>query len=93
MIGARTLVATWVIAVSAALAYAAPEHDAALEEAAIRLAVSRLGPLREGFGFNERPKFQPLPLAKTEPAAGEDSGWQDGLAPATDLPRMTTGNP
>ena len=93
MIGARNLAAAWLFVFSPALAVAAPEHDTALQEAAIRLAVSRLGTLRDGFGLDERPEFQRVDAAAAADAEVRDAGWQDGLAPATEPPRVTIGNP
>jgi hypothetical protein len=84
MIDARLLAAACMLAALMTLAEAAPRHDPALEEAAIKLAVSRLGPLRDGFDLREKPEF--LRPAATTATEGDDAVWQDGLAPAKDKP-------
>lgn len=89
----KCLAAGCMLAALSVLAKAAPDHDPVLEEAAIRLAVSKLGELRDGFRPGETPTFyRPQAARATEPD-GDQTPWQDGLAPATDLPRMTIGEP
>jgi hypothetical protein len=81
------------LAALSVMAKAAPDHDPALEEAAIRLAVSKLGELRDGFRPGETPRFYRPQAARANERDGDQTAWQDGLAPATDLPRMTVGQP
>ena len=93
MMRAKCLAAGCLLAALPSLVNAAPDYDPALEEAAIKLAVSKLGSLRGGFSGDNRIKFyRPAKSAPDNDAAHKD-GWKDGLAPATDMPRMTIGKP
>ena len=89
----KCLAAGCVLAALSVGAQAAPDHDPVLEEAAIRLAVGKLGELRDGFRPGETPTFYRPQAAGVAVKHGDQTTWQDGLAPATDLPRMTIGEP
>ncbi|MEX0954504.1 MAG: hypothetical protein WDZ83_04735 [Rhizobiaceae bacterium] len=92
--GKCTAVALMLAATSVvANATATSDHDPAIEAAAIRLAVSKLGELRDGFQPGETPRFYQPRAARANARDGDQTAWQDGLAPATDLPRMTIGQP
>ena len=87
----KCLAAACVLAASQSVV-AAPDHDPVLEEAAVRQAVSRLGPLplRPGFASDEQPRFtRPASMSSDD----EQSPWKDGLAPAMDLPLPASGRP
>jgi len=81
------LAAACLLAAQPAAASAAPDYDPSLQEAATRLAVSRLGPLREGFGLGEQPRYVRSAPERSQSRDDGAATWQDGLAPATDLPR------
>jgi hypothetical protein len=89
----KCLAAGCMLAALSVMAKAAPNHDPVLEEAAIRLAVSKLGELRDGFRPGESPRFNQPQAAGVAEKDGDQTTWQDGLAPATDLPRMSIGEP
>ena len=89
----KCLAAGCMLAALSVTARAAPDHDPVLEEAAIRLAVGKLGELRDGFRPGETPRFNRPQAAGAGARDGDQTTWQDGLAPATDLPRMTIGEP
>jgi hypothetical protein len=89
----KCLAATFALAAMPASAMAAPDYDPALEAAAIKLAVGRLGPLRGGFQGDQEPTFNRPAPQQAEAGAGEDPVWENGLAPATDLPTMTIKQP
>lgn len=93
MMRAKCLAAGCLFAALPSLAGAAPDYDPALEEAAIKLAVSKLGQLRGGFSGDKRIKFYRPAKAAPENDKADKDGWKDGLAPATDMPRMTIGKP
>lgn len=93
MMRAKCLAAGCFLAALPSLAGAAPDYDSALEEAATRLAVSKLGQLRGGFSDENRPRFYRPAKAAPENDTADKDGWKDGLAPATELPRMTIGKP
>ncbi|MBO6718998.1 MAG: hypothetical protein JJ913_13655 [Rhizobiaceae bacterium] len=88
---ARTIFAACALAALPLGVHATPDYDPALEQAAIRLVVSKLGPLRGGYAYGQRPVFVTSAPPQPAPAPATDAGWSDGLAPATDLPRMAIG--
>jgi hypothetical protein len=90
---ANCLAAGCLLVTLPSLAGAAPDYDSALEDAAIKLAVSKLGQLRGSFSGDNRPRFYRPAKAAPENERADENGWKDGLAPATDVPRMTTGKP
>ena len=81
---APTVLACVVMLVSAANA-AEPRYDHNLEAAAARIAAAKMGDIRGGFSFREKPKFvvvQSIPSATAVdvlPSAGRPD---DGLAPS-----------
>lgn len=89
----KCLAAACALAALPSVANAVPDYDPALQEAATKLAVSRLGPLRDGFRHDEKPRFNRQTGRNPVASTSDKAGWQDGLAPATDLPRMTIGKP
>ena len=93
MMHAKCLAAGCLLVALPSLAAAAPDHDTALVEAAIRLAVGKLGHLRGGFSDENRPRFYRPVKATPESGTADKDGWKDGLAPATEMPRITTGKP
>ena len=72
--------------VSAARA-AEPRYDQSLEDAATRIAAAKVGDIRGGFSFRDKPQFvaaqvAPPPVAHAEP----DTAHDDGLVPAVEGP-------
>jgi hypothetical protein len=61
------------------LAGAQEKYDQALEQSVLKIVAARMGELRGGFGFAERPVMIRA-AAQDEPRPVD--GWVDGLAPA-----------
>ena len=72
------LVAACLVA-APALAGTEEKYDQALEQSVLKIVASRMGELRGGFGFADRPVM--VGTVGPEPARQADD-WVDGLAPA-----------
>ena len=83
----KTLAAWAAMATLVSAANAAePRYDHKLEEAAARIAAAKMGDIRGGFAFRDKPQFvvvqdtPPPPVRHAEPDMTSD----DGLVPAVD---------
>lgn len=76
--------------VLASTAHAETQYDRSLEQAAVEIAVGKMGAIRGGFSFDARPALTAGHDVR-QPAAPAIRGtysaldpWQDGLAPAVE---------
>lgn len=78
------------MAMLASTAHAAePRYDHALEEAAARIAAAKMGDIRGGFSFGQRPQFvvtQSASAMKTANDIHTADPPDDGLLPAVERP-------
>ena len=84
-------------AVIAAPAMSETRYDRNLEKAVLDIVAGKMGDIRGGFSYKQRPQFVVVPDAVAPPAApAERSGRQasgdrnDGLAPAVERPVSRT---